>query len=82
MLKGKNIKSRGKLSLSKYFQEFKDGEKVAIIREASLNPAFPERIQGLTGTISGKKGSAYIIKLMDGNEEKTYIIKPMHLKRL
>lgn len=76
------MKSRGKLSLSQYFQEFKEGDRVAIIREHALNPAFPIRIQGKSGVISGQKGSAYVIKLMDGNEEKTFIIQPAHLKKV
>lgn len=72
----------GKLKLSEYFQEFNNGDKVAIIREHSLNPAFPTRIQGKTGVIFGKKGNAYIIKLMDYNEEKTFVIMPAHLKKI
>jgi large subunit ribosomal protein L21e len=82
MIDKKNIKLHGKLSLSTYFQEFKDGEKVAIIREHSLMPKFPSRIQGKTGIISGMKGSAYIVKLMDGNQEKTFVITPAHLKKI
>ena len=76
------MKTRGKLNLSQYFQEFKNGDKVAIVREQALSPAFPIRIQGRTGIVSGKKGSAYIIKIQTGSMVKTYIIRPMHLKRL
>ena len=82
MIKQKSIKTRGKLNLSQYFQEFKDGDKVAIVREQALSPAFPIRIQGRTGIVSGKKGNAYIIKIQTGSMIKTYIIRPMHLKRL
>jgi len=82
MIKRKSTKSRGKLKLSKYFQEFETGDRVAIVREHALNPAFPFRIQGKSGVISGQKGSYYVIKLMDGNEEKTYIIAPAHLKKV
>ena len=49
MIKRKTVKEKGKLSLSKYFQEFKIGDKVAVIRDRALNPGFPERIQGRTG---------------------------------
>ncbi len=82
MLKRKNIKNRGKLGLSQYFQEFEIGQKVAIVREHSLNPAFPKRIQGLTGNVIGTKGKAYIIRALDGKEAKDYIIMPMHLKKI
>jgi len=82
MINRKSIKTHGKLKLSQYFQEFKQEDRVAIVREQALNPAFPKRIQGKSGTIIGMKGRAYIIELMDGNEQKTYILKPMHLKKL
>jgi large subunit ribosomal protein L21e len=82
MIQRKNIKSRGKISLSKYFQELKTGEKVAIVREQSSEPKFPIRIQGKTGVIMGKKGEAYVIRLMDGNERKTFIIDAIHLKKI
>jgi len=82
MILRKNIKTRGKVRLSQYFQELKDGEKVAIVREQSSEPKFPVRIQGKSGVIAGKKGESYIVKLMDGNELKTYVIKPIHLKKL
>jgi large subunit ribosomal protein L21e len=82
MIAKKSIKSHGKLKLSQYFQEFKNGEKVAIIREHSLLPKFPIRIQGRTGVVSGMKGSAYLIKFMDGGLEKTFIIQPAHLKKI
>lgn len=82
MIMRKSAKSRGKIRLSQYFQELKKGEKVAVVREHSSEPKFPIRIQGKTGTVMGYKGSACIINLMDGNEEKTYIIPPIHLKKL
>jgi large subunit ribosomal protein L21e len=82
MIARKSMKSRGKIQLSLYFQELKNGDKVAIVREQSAEPKFPERIQGKTGVIMGKKGESYVIRLMDGNEAKTYVIKPIHLKKL
>jgi large subunit ribosomal protein L21e len=82
MIQRKNIKSRGKISLSKYFQELKNGEKVAVVREQSSEPKFPIRIQGKTGVVIGKKGESYIISLMDGNERKTFIIGAIHLKKI
>ena len=82
MIKRKQLKTCGKTRLSKYFQEFEKGDRVAIVREQSLNPKFPTRIQGNSGIIVGKKGNAYVLKAMDRNEEKVYVIQPMHLKKL
>jgi len=82
MLNRKKVKTKGKLSLSKYFQEFQEGDRVAIVREHSENPKFPKRIQGLCGEIKGTRGKAYIVKIKQGNKEKIHIMKPVHLKKL
>lgn len=82
MANQKNIKLRGKISFSKYFQEFNEGDRVAIVRDLSISSAFPDRIQGKSGVILGKRGGSYMIKIMDGNKEKHFIIAPLHLKKL
>ena len=82
MLKRKKPRERGKLSLSRYFEKFKQGERVAIVRELSQKPSFPKRIQGLVGVIEEKRGKSYVVKLKQGNKEKTHIIKAIHLKKV
>ncbi|MBT4135695.1 50S ribosomal protein L21e [archaeon] len=82
MLKRKSMKTHGKISLSNYFQEFKEGERVAVIRELAVQPKFPRQLQGRSGVVSGKRGDSYIVKINDLNKEKTYIIHPVHLKKL
>lgn len=82
MLKRKNIKTRGKIQLSRYFQELKAGDRVAIVREHALNPKFPKRIQGKAGIIEENRGKAYIVKLMEGRLEKRFIIEGANLKKL
>jgi len=82
MLNRKRIRARGKLPLGKYFQELKNGDKVCLVRELSLKGDFPARIQGKTGIVVGKRGKSYIVDLMDYNEKKRYIIRPIHLKKI
>lgn len=82
MLKRRNSKNKGKIQLSLYFQELKKGDKVAIIREHALGPKFPKSIQGKTGVVDGQRGKAYIVKMLDGNLEKSYIVKGADLKKL
>lgn len=82
MLKRKQVRARGKIKFSQCFQKLKNGDKVAIVREHTFNPAFPKRIQGLNGVIAGKRGKCYLVKAYDYNEEKTYIIGPAHLKKI
>jgi large subunit ribosomal protein L21e len=82
MVRRKEIRTRGKISLSKYFQKFKEGDAVAVKRDISLNANFPKRIQGKTGTIKGKRGKVYIVKIKDISKEKEFLIEPIHLKKI
>ena len=82
MIKRKNVREQGKLKLSKYFQEFKEGDRIAVVREHSLNPGFPKRIQGLSGVVIGHRGRACIIQIKEGRATKTHIMEPVHLKKL
>ncbi len=82
MLSHKQVKERGKLSFTRYFQEFKPGESVAVVRELSVPFGYSTRIQGKTGKVISKRGSAYYIEVYDMNKAKRYLIKPIHLKRI
>jgi len=82
MVRKKKIREKGKLQLSKYFQELNNGDFVAIVKEPSVQAKFPERIQGRTGIIEGKRGMSYIIKIRDQEKEKKFLIAPIHLKKI
>lgn len=81
MLKKKKVRERGKLRLSQYFKELKEGDRVSIVRELSQKSGFPKTIQGRTGTIEGKRGTAYIVNIRIG-KEKRFLVHPIHLKKL
>lgn len=82
MTRGKRIRQRGKVKFSEYFKNIKDGERVAVIKEASFPAHFPKRILGRTGIVSGSRGAYKLIQLNDGDKPKTFIIHPIHLKKL
>ena len=82
MLKRKSVKSRGKMPLSTFFQEFKTGDKVAVVKEHSEIFGYSTRTQGRTGTVIEKRGDAYHVEIKDLNKPKRYFIKPVHLKRI
>ncbi|HLF53950.1 MAG TPA: 50S ribosomal protein L21e [Candidatus Nanoarchaeia archaeon] len=82
MVKRKNIRTRGKIQLSRYFQSFKEGDNVSVVKDVSIDSNFPERMQGRTGIVTEKRGRAYIVKIMDSNKEKKFIIEPIHLKKI
>jgi len=82
MIKRKRQREHGKIKLSRWFQDFKKEDKVAIVRELSVQPKFPKQLQGRSGVIESKRGDSFIVKIKDLNKEKTYIIHPIHLKKL
>ena len=81
-MKRKKIRTRGKLTLSKYFQDFKKGDSVAVVRESSVKSSFPINLQGRTGFVEGKRGKSYIVRIKDQNKEKIFLIEPIHLKKI
>lgn len=82
MLKHKSIREKGKFSLVKFFQKFKPGESVAVVRNLSIKFNYPKRLQGRTGKIVEKRGAAYCVEIKDYNKPKRYLIKPIHLKKI
>lgn len=82
MARHKKPREKGKFSFMKYFQKFSPGESVAVVRELSFKFGYPKRIQGRTGKIIAKRGSAYEIEMKDLNKPKRYLLKPIHLKKI
>lgn len=81
-MKAKSMREKGKLKLSRYFQELKAGDRVSVNLEKSLQPSIPQRMQGRTGVVEGKRGKAVIVKIKDQNKEKIFLIEPIHLIKL
>ena len=82
MVRGKRVREKGKLSLSKYFKKIDDGSKVAIVADKAVRAAFPRRLQGKSGKAVGTRGKFKIVELKDGNKMKKFIIHPIHLRVL
>jgi len=78
----KPIRTRGKIPLSRSFQELKKGDSVAVINEKSLPSNFPKRLQGRTGKVDRRIGRSYVVKINDQTKEKEFIISPVHLKKI
>jgi len=82
MVRRKKVRTRGKIQLSKYFQELKEGDLVAVVKERAIKSSFPSRMQGKTGSIGEKRGKAYMVKIKDQAKEKLFLIEPIHLKKI
>ena len=82
MIGHKRIRERGKLSLAKYFEELKKGDRVSLVRNLSYKSNFGKRMQGRTGVVVEKRGRAYVVKVKDGNKEKTFIVSKVNITKL
>jgi len=70
-------------AITKFLQEFRNNQTVAILQEPSSQQGMPHpRFKGKMGKIIGKRGKAYIIEILDGNKVKKLIAKPEHLKAI
>lgn len=82
MAKTKKIRTRGKIRLSSYFKKFKEKDKVAVVKEQGVRSGFPQRIIGKSGKVVGSRGRYFEVEIVDGKKKKTFIIHPVHLKKL
>ena len=82
MLTHKHIRQKGKFSFMRFFQNLKQGDKVAVAKELSIPFPYSHRLQGRTGTVLSKRGQSYEVEIKDLNKPKKYIIQPIHLKKI
>jgi len=78
----KSPRTKGKISFTKFFQKFNEGDSVAVVRELSKKFGYSKRLQGRTGKIVKKRGTAYEIEIKDLNKQKTFMIQPIHLRKI
>lgn len=82
MLSHKRMREKGKISFTRYFQKFNPGDSVAVVKELNQIFGYSNRIQGRTGKVIAKRGSAYYVEINDLNKPKRYLIKPIHLRKI
>ncbi len=86
--KGKRSKTRSKfkrekkrLTIGKQMAEFRNGANVHIDIDSSVHSGLPDsRYQGLTGTVVGKRGKAFVVDVYQGNALKQIVVTASHLK--
>ena len=72
---------RSRVFINRVMHPYAEGDRVAIVLDGAQQKGMPHRrFQGRTGIITGTQGRAYVIKVLDGNMEKTVIARPEHLK--
>ncbi len=79
----KNIRTKGKISIRKFFQKFKEGDQVQFKAEPAYQKGmYHPRYHGRIGKVAGKKGKCYEVEIKDGGKLKTFIVHPTHLRRV
>ena len=77
----KNVRTKGKISLTRYFRVFENGAKVNLVAEPSVQKGmYYPRFHGMAGIVTGKKGRCYEVEIKDHRMKKTVIVHPVHLK--
>ncbi|HEY7588317.1 MAG TPA: 50S ribosomal protein L21e [Thermoplasmata archaeon] len=75
-------RERGLSPITRSFQRFEVGDKVVILIDSSVQRGWPHnRFHGLTGTVVGRRGRAYLVDVRFGGKTKQGIVLPEHLRR-
>ncbi|RJQ16918.1 50S ribosomal protein L21e [Candidatus Woesearchaeota archaeon] len=78
----KPLTEKGKISLTKFLQEFTVNEKVYMLMEPGVQKGkYPLRFYGASGIITGKKGRCYEVTIKHMNATRKFIVHPVHLKK-
>ena len=78
----KSVREKGLPNVTKLLQPYSEGDNVAIKIDPSIHRGMPHpKFHGRIGKITEKRGSAYVIKIKDGNKEKELIARPEHITK-
>ena len=79
----KSLRTKGKIGLSRYFAVFKEGDKVALKAEPSVQKGqYYRRYHGKVGIVKGKRGRCYEVIVKHDTKIKTFMVHPVHLKKV
>lgn len=78
----KRARARGLSPITRAFQMFEVGDKAHVDIDPSIHKGQPHiRFHGLTGTVVGTRGDAFLLDIMAGNKKKQIIVRPEHLRK-
>jgi len=78
----KSQREKGKLSLTKFFQKFKEGDNVILKAEPAVQKGmYHPNYYGKRGVVKGKQGRCYEVAIKDRTKSKLLIVHPVHLMR-
>lgn len=88
--RGKRAKTRYKLTrrhrpltINKILADFETGQIVQVNIDPAVHSGLPHgRYQGLTGTVIGKQGKVFCVRLDNGEQSADLFVHPAHLKSI
>lgn len=79
----KAARAKGKISVTKYFQELHQGDNVVLCAESSVHEGlYHPRFHGKQGEVAGKQGACYYVQILDGGKGKKLLVHPIHLVKV
>ena len=76
----KRVREKGLPRIRRVIQKFDEGDLVHIKLDPSVHKGMPHpRFHGLTGSVIGSRGRAYLVRVNVGGKEKTIIVSPEHM---
>jgi len=79
----KKLREKGKVSITKFLQKFKEGDSVLIKPDSAVQKGLPSRrFFSKSGKVAGICGKSYVVEVRDGGKIKSITIPPVHLKKL
>ncbi|MBI2664363.1 50S ribosomal protein L21e [Candidatus Woesearchaeota archaeon] len=76
-------KMKGKLSLTRYFQQFSIGDAVALRAAPNIHKGlYHRRFHGKTGRVMAVRSNHCDVRIRDGNKDKIIVVNAVHLVRL
>ncbi|MEK6958887.1 MAG: 50S ribosomal protein L21e [archaeon] len=76
-------KTSPKVSVNDIMAKFNIGDRVQIVVDSSYHSGLPYKaFHGLSGEVTGKRGSGYEVAVLRGNQALTVVTMPVHIKKL
>ncbi len=72
-------RSSKRLTIGRLVTNYAEGQKVTVSINVKYSGAPHPRFNGKSGVVVARRGKACVVKVMDGDKEKTLVSAPMHL---
>lgn len=78
----KHARSRGKISLTRFFMPYEIGESAVLLAEPAVpRNLYHPRFHGKSGIVRAKRGRCYELEVYDCGKCKTVIVHPVHMMK-